>query len=343
MRFEVLAALALSCLLSGCKGPEEVTHATSIPEAEKGLRIGRTFVDTIPETDVSFEMTYIPGGTFAIGSPETEPGRDPDEGPQRLVSSEPFWIAVHEVTWDEYDGFRGRQSIGDTSAASDSTAAVHTADAVARPSPPYEDPAHGMGTNGFPAVSMTQWAALQYARWLSEKTGRFYRLPTEAEWEYACHAGSSTAYSFGDDPDSLNAYAWYLENSGEVLHKGGTRKPNDWGVFDMHGNVAEWTLDQYDADFYASLDPDTAHSPWIKPTRLHPRTVRGGAYDDPPEALRCAARLESSLNWKRRDPQIPKSFWWNTDSPFVGFRLVSPVDPPTQAEIEEFWTLVLGE
>ncbi len=109
----------------------------------------------------------------------------------------------------------------------------------------------------------------------------------------------------------------------------------------MHGNVAEWTLDQYDAAFYASL-PEEAASPWAQPTRLHPRTVRGGAYDDDPEALRCAARLESNLNWKHRDPQIPKSFWWNTDSPFVGFRLIRPANPPTPEDIEAFWMRVLG-
>ncbi len=104
------------------------------------------------------------------------------------------------------------------------------------------------------------------------------------------------------------------------------KKPNAWGLYDMHGNVAEWTLDQYAADAY-SLLPDSAHAPWAEPTRLHPRTVRGGAYDDDPDALRCAARLRSNLNWKKRDPQIPKSYWWNTDSPFVGFRLVRPVAP----------------
>jgi hypothetical protein len=79
------------------------------------------------------------------------------------------------------------------------------------------------------------------------------------------------------------------------------------------------------------------------PTKLHPRTVRGGAYDDDPPALRCAARLESSMAWKRRDPQLPKSFWWNTDSPFVGFRLVRPAVEPSPDEIAEFFAITLGE
>ncbi|MFQ5571331.1 MAG: formylglycine-generating enzyme family protein [Rhodothermales bacterium] len=284
-------------------------------------------------------MTYIPRGTFVMGSPEGENGRDQDEGPQREVDIEPFWIGIFEVTYDEYAIFRFRRRDSDSTAV---PGATFNADAVTRPSTPYEDPAHGMGDQGYPAAGMTQWAALQYARWLSEKTGRFYRLPTEAEWEYACRAGSSTAFGFGHESDSLDAYAWHFGNSDEVFHPVGQKKPNAWGVYDMHGNVAEWSLDQYEADYYATHANETV-APWAKPTRLHPRTVRGGAYDDDPEALRCAARLESSLNWKRRDPQLPKSKWWNTDSPFVGFRLVRPVGSLSVEEINSFWDLVLGE
>jgi formylglycine-generating enzyme required for sulfatase activity len=110
----------------------------------------------------------------------------------------------------------------------------------------------------------------------------------------------------------------------------------------MHGNVAEWTLDQYNPGFYEEIAAGAA-DPWFRPTRLHPRTVRGGAFDDDPEALRCANRLPSSMTWKRRDPQIPKSFWWNTDSPFVGFRLASPVEQPSPEEQAEFWRINLGE
>lgn len=339
MRFDRLFLFVLVCGLPACSGAGGTARPSSEGPAAPGPAVGSTYVEAIPASGVSFEMTYVPGGTFTMGSPESEPGREPDEGPQRVVSVDPFWIGLYEVTWDEFDVFRRRELDSDSTATQDST---FSADAVARPSPPYEDPAHGMGMNGFPAVSLTQWAALQYAQWLSRKTGRFYRLPTEAEWEFACRAGSSSAFSFGDDPDSLDAYAWHFGNSGEVFHKVGTRRPNDWGIHDMHGNVSEWTLDQYEAGFYGSLDADTAHGPWVMPASLHPRTVRGGAYDDDPEDLRCANRLKSNLNWKRRDPQIPKSFWWNTDSPFVGFRLVSPADPPSPEEIEEFWRLVLG-
>ncbi len=304
-----------------------------------GLSASQSTVETIPGTEVTFTMALIPGGGFLMGSPDDEEGRDTDEGPQRYVYVDSLWMSTHEVTYDEFAVFRYPML---DSEATRGDSLSFSVDAVARPSAAYEDPAHGMGNHGYPAAGMTQWAALHYAKWLSDKTGHFYRLPTEAEWEYACRAGSDFAYSFGDDTTGMDAYAWHYGNSDEVFQQAGRKEPNAWGLYDMHGNVAEWTLDQYAADMLDAM-PDSADSPWVEPTSLHPRTVRGGAYDDDPEALRCAARLRSSMNWKRRDPQIPKSFWWNTDSPFVGFRLVRPVSPPTKDEQETFWQLVLGE
>src|SRR5690606_31425035 len=132
------------------------------------------YVQRIPGTDVSFPMVYIPGGTFVMGSPEDEAGREADEGPQRTVQVDPCWMSAHEVTYDAFAIFRSRERDSDSTAV---PGAGFDADAVARPSPPYEDPAHGMGTTGHPATGMTQWAALHYARWLSDKTGHFYRLP----------------------------------------------------------------------------------------------------------------------------------------------------------------------
>jgi formylglycine-generating enzyme required for sulfatase activity len=299
------------------------------------------FVDyeaKIPGTKVTFKMVAIQGGEFLMGSPETEKHRKPDEGPQVKVKIEPFWMGAYEVSYQEYELFRDKDK---EMALATSEDGVKLA-AVTRPSPPYEDPTFGMGKYDYPAASMTQYAAISYCKWLYEKTGVFYRLPTEAEWEYACRAGSQTAYPFGDDPAQLGEYAWYYENSADAYQKRGTKKPNAWGLYDMLGNVAEWTIDQYQADYYAKLGKEAA-SPWSKPTSLHPRVVRGGTYLDDPDKLRSASRTESDLKWKRRDPQIPKSFWWNTDSPFVGFRLVRPLNQPSPSEIARFWSLNLDE
>jgi len=287
---------------------------------------------------VYFTMAGLQGGVFLMGTPEGEEGRDKDEGPQHKVNVVSFYIGIHEVTYDEFLLF----SSSERDSPEGAPGTEFDPELIARPSPPYEDPAHGMGTNGYPAVGMTQWSALQYARWLSIKTGKFYRLPTEAEWEYACRADTSLAFSFGEFTDSLDAYAWYYGNSGETYHQVGTKTANRWGIHDMHGNVAEWTLDEYSQTFYEEMEGEISENPWNKPTRLHPRTVRGGAYDDTEDALRCGSRLRSDLDWKRRDPQIPRSMWWNTDSPFVGFRIVRPFVEPTPEEQQEFWAIALG-
>ncbi len=293
----------------------------------------------IPGTDVQFMMSLIPGGVFEMGSTEDAPFHRSDEGPVFEVAVDSFWMGTYEVTYDEYIIFREKEKDKPSEDNPD-----WNADAVARPSPPYEDPTFGMGEDGYPASSMTQFAALQYCKWLSDKTGDFYRLPTEAEWEYACKAGQSGAYYFDTATDSLDNHAWHYDNSTERYHKVGMKTPNPWGLYDMLGNVSEWTLDQYQEDAYTTLDKTDQidHNPWLQPTRLHPRTVRGGSWDDDPELNRCTCRIKSSRAWKERDPQIPKSFWWNTDSPFVGFRIVKPVHQPTAEEQAEFWMLVLG-
>lgn len=297
-------------------------------------------LDSIPGTGITFSLSKIPAGTFLMGSPEGEAGREGDEGPQQEVSISAFWMTVKEVSFEEYVVFRERYL---DRSQTNSVGQTFDADAVTRPSPPYEDPSHGMGTEGYPASSMTQYAALQYCKWLYEKTGVFYRLPTEAEWEYACRAGTQTAWFFGDEPTQLDEFAWYYGNSGGVFHPGGTKAPNPWGLYDMYGNVAEWTLDQYQADFLGSLSETEAVNPWAEPTSKHPRTVRGGFYNDDPEDMRSAERFRSSMKWKERDPQIPKSYWWNTDSPFIGFRIIRPENQPTTEEIEAFWKTVLPE
>ncbi|RMH01533.1 MAG: formylglycine-generating enzyme family protein [Planctomycetota bacterium] len=297
----------------------------------------KPYLERIPGTDVTFRMIPVPGGTFLMGSPEGEPGRKKDEGPQHEVTVSPFWIEEHEVTWDEFLVFSMRldQALrrkGEAEAVPQDA----WADAVSRPTPPYVPMDFGMGVEGCPAVCMTQFAARQYTKWLSMKTGRFYRLPTEAEWEYACRAGTTTAYSFGDDPDLLDDYAWYFDNADDKYHPVMKKKPNPWGLYDMHGNVAEWVLDRHDRGFYASpeaLLPD----PVAWPTEEFKRVVRGGSWDDDPDRLRSAARRASTRSWKVQDPQLPKSIWYLTDAPFVGFRVVRPLAEPTPEELERWW------
>jgi formylglycine-generating enzyme required for sulfatase activity len=286
----------------------------------------------IPGSKVSFQMACLPGATFLMGSPATEVGRNVDEG-QHNVTLDSFWIGVHELTFDALFLFQFRAHDSDTALG----APDFRADAVSRPSPPYYDFTYGRGkTGGFPATTMTQQAALRYCQWLSDKTGDFYRLPTEAEWEYACRAGTQTVYSWGDDPKLADEYAWYFENSAGSYQKVGTKKPNPWGLYDMHGNVAEWCLDFYTADYFSRLDTASVN-PLVYPTKKHSRTVKGGCFEDYPEALRCADRRKSDPKWQAIDPQIPKSKWWNPESPFVGFRLVKETRQRSKEERDAFF------
>jgi formylglycine-generating enzyme required for sulfatase activity len=186
---------------------------------------------------------------------------------------------------------------------------------------------------------MTHHAAMTYCKWLSAKTGKFYRLPTEAEWEYACRAGTTTAYSFGDDPKLLKDYAWTANNSDFKYQKVGKKKPNPWGLHDMHGNVVEWCIDQYDAAFYAQFAGKVSANDWKPSSTPYPHVARGGSWDDDDPALfRSAARRASDKNWKQQDPQLPKSIWYLTDAQFLGFRVVRPLSVPSAEEIHKWWT-----
>ena len=198
----------------------------------------KAYAESIATSEIKFDMVPIKGGKFKMGSPAGEKGRKDDEGPQVEVAIEPFWMGKFEVTWEEYDSWaseldKQRRNVGQVA----STEWDKIADAVAYPTKPYSDMTFGMGKDRRPAVCMTQYAAQMYCKWLCGKTGRYYRLATEAEWEYACRAGTTTAYSFGDDPSQLKDYAVYADNSGEKYAKVGTKKPNPWGLYDMHGNV----------------------------------------------------------------------------------------------------------
>jgi len=298
----------------------------------------KAYTDKITGTSVAFDLVPIPAGEFVMGSPATEKGRSADEGPQHRVAIEPFWMGKCEVTWNEYELFMYPDQEKQVQVSAGVTNyADKVSDAVSRPTKPYVEMSFGMGKDGYPAISMTQHAANKYCQWLSAKTGNFYRLPTEAEWEYACRAGTTTRYSFGDDASKLGEYAWYEKNSDFKYQKVGRKKPNPWGLYDMHGNVTEWCLDQYEPNYGRFKDALTK-SPWIRQTTPYPHSTRGGSWDDTPEKLRSAARRASSKEWKQQDPQLPKSIWYLTDAQFIGFRIVRPLKVPAAEEISRYWT-----
>lgn len=279
-------------------------------------------------------MVPIQAGSFLMGSADSEKGRETDEGPQRKVTIAAFWMGAYELSRDEFDVFYKDENTSDNS----------TVDAITKPTPQYIDLTWGMGKEGgYPVNSMSQYAALMYCRWLYNKTGDFYRLPTEAEWEYACRAGSTTRFYYGDDEKQLGKYAWYKDNSEEKYQKAGMKLPNAWGLYDMLGNVSEWTLDHYDEKRMAGMGA-LSDNPFVEPQKAHyPKVIRGGGYTEEANDLRTANRSKSDPLMNRRDPQIPKSKWWLTDAPSVGFRIVRPLVQPSAEGINEFFKKYLGK
>ncbi len=305
------AALASLATLGIAQAQER--SVLPIAEAEaKTAKDMKPYAELIEHTDAKIEMVPIPGGKFLMGAPKSEEHSKDDERPQHDVELEPFWMGKYELTWDAYEvwmfdlDIQRRKVMGADETARDKAADEYQ---LTQPTEPYTDMSFGMGKRGYPAICMTHLAAKTFCEWLSAKTGRYYRLPTEAEWEYACRAGTTTAYSFGDDAADLDDYGWFFDNSSEKYQKVGKKKPNPWGLYDMHGNVSEWTLDQYSADFYAkSKELGVAKNPLNNPKTEYPISVRGGSWNDDPEILRSAARIASHPDWKRQDPRSRRAF-----------------------------------
>ena len=227
--------------------------------------------ETISGTLVSFEMVPVPGGSVTVAG--------------ATVNVEPFLIGRHEVTWDMYDLFaQGPDVRGNTGT-----------DAASRPSNPYGAPDYGWGHAGYPAISITRQAAEAFCTWLSAKTGKVYRLPTEAEWTRAAELAAGK-----DASADREAITWHRGNATATTHPVGTRKPDALGLFDLFGNAAEWVT--------------TADGALV---------LRGGSYRDAAEAVGPASRAVQDDSWNMRDPQLPKSRWWLSDAPFAGFRVVS--------------------
>jgi formylglycine-generating enzyme required for sulfatase activity len=216
-----------------------------------------THTDSVPGTLVRFEMARIPG--------------------TRL------WIGRTEVTWDLYDAFALSRP--------DSTEQRRAADAVARPTRPYGAPDYGWGHSGFPVISVAYPAAKAFCEWLSVRTGKRYRLPTEAEWEQAAAAAAVGT--------TITELAWHSGNAGATTHAVGRKPPDALGLHDLFGNAAEWVT-------VSSGRP----------------AVRGGSFRDAASAVGPASRAVQDDTWNERDPQIPQSRWWMSDAPFVGFRIV---------------------
>ncbi|MBI1767641.1 MAG: formylglycine-generating enzyme family protein [Bacteroidetes bacterium] len=292
------------------------------------------YEQTVPGSSIRFKMMPIPAGTFLMGSNNKDKNRKQDEGPQKQINISAFWMGAYEVSRDEFDVFYKDESVSQNNAV----------DAVTRPSPQYIDFSLGMGKEGgYPVNSLSQHAALMFCRWLYNKTGIFYRLPTEAEWEYACHAGNTTTYYFGNDISELGKYAWFADNGENKFHKSGQKLPNAWGLYDMLGNVSEWTLDHYDEKMLEKLADKTTDPTIPVVAARFPKVLKGGGYSDDAEHLRIANRIKSDPSWNKRDPQIPKSKWWLTEASSVGFRVVRPLNQPSVEEANDFYKKYLGK
>lgn len=349
-----LLLLSFSSLAIADEGPAKLP-GISTTKPEKGPFVpidgGKggymvPYTQSFERTNISFEMIPIPGGEITVGSPESEESRNEDEGPQYKVQLEPYWMAKTELTWGEYNTFMRSYDVFKklSSAGIRQVTDESRQDAITVPTPLY-DPGktYEYGDDkSQPAVTMTQYSAKQYTKWLSGLTGAQYRIPTEAEWEHAARAGSKTAYSFGDDPAELEKYAVF--NSTDGAAKVGSKAPNAFGLYDMHGNVWEWTLDQFSPDGFGDRGGKTfvglSGTNW--PTQADSRCVRGGGWQDAAERLRSAARMGSvDDDWKEEDPNIPLSPWWYTSDParMVGMRLVRSAKPLSDELMRKFWEI----
>jgi formylglycine-generating enzyme required for sulfatase activity/nitrate/TMAO reductase-like tetraheme cytochrome c subunit len=305
-----------------------------------------SYTEYLPGSSVSFEMIAVSGGEFMMGSPEDEPFRKVDEGPQVNVRVSPFFMGEVEVTWDEYMVFYAQTSAEGRSTDTEGIRSGSSIDAISGATPPYGQPDQNWGMGKRPVISITHHAAETYCRWLSLVTGKKYRLPTEAEWEYACRAGSESPYFFDGNPKdfqrsgilsalrkndttNINTFVIYQGNSPTKTQEPSMVKANPFGLKNMPGNVAEFCSDWYSEDTY-SMYPATGVSNPSGPPTGEEKVIRGGSFRDRAGRLRSAARDHTRTEqWLRTDPQIPKSKWWYSDCYHVGFRVVCEYDDST--------------
>ncbi|MBN1507078.1 MAG: SUMF1/EgtB/PvdO family nonheme iron enzyme [Sedimentisphaerales bacterium] len=283
--------------------------------------------------ELSFDMVLIPGGSFLMGSPADQPGRADDEGPQHKVAVAPFYLCTTETTLElflayyEETGTAQKDFAGVQEARKNSEpVGASGVNAITGPTPVYGDLTMGYDKK-HPAMGMSWHNAVTYCAWLSHKTGKKYRLPTEAEWEYAARAGTTSIFGFGDDPNELDEYAWYQGNVDFGPREVGAKKPNAWGLYDMLGNVREWVHDFYGPAAYEEAAKANPASNPVGPATGKVHVARGGFYDSPDAEVRCAARAYEEHWWRMNDPQLPKSKWWLPQMDFIGFRVACEIDP----------------
>ena len=359
LRFNLFGSLGLACLLLLGSTTEVLGESpASVPGISKTEPTSGPFVKVqdgfmvpytmrIPGTDQTVEMIPVPGGKYKMGSPESEADRNEDEGPQIPVVVDPIWVTKTETTWAVYKEymklyriFKEFESSGDRAVTE-----ANEVDAITAPTELYDSTfTYENGERPEqPAVTMTQYSAKQFTKWISLTTGQQYRLPTEAEWEYAARAGTTTAYSWGDSADDIDDYAWYFDNADDGQVEVGQKKPNPFGLHDMHGNVAEWTVNVYTEDGYkqfVSKANSKATDLVTWPKDITSGVVRGGSWEFDAEDLRSASRLASDEEeWKSEDPNFPLSPWWFTTDPArgVGFRIFRSYKPLDKASITKFW------
>ena len=300
------------------------------------------FTEKVPGTSISFDMKAIPGGTFKMGSPAKEQFRNEDEGPVRDVTLSQFYMSEVEVTWDAFLTFRFETQTEGRVDQNITRAKNLEPDAVSGPTPPYGQPDQGWGYGDNPAITMSHYAAEIYCKWLTLKTGKKYRLPTEAEWEYAARGNTSTPYYFegspkkytrerwlnrvfGMDTAVINSYVIYQENSSGRTYPGDRVKANPFGLKNMLGNVMEYCSDWYSPTTYSETESSLTDPKGPETGTEH--VVRGGSYSSDAKDLRAASRDYSRTEeWLKTDPQSPKSMWWLSDCTKIGFRVVCEPD-----------------
>ena len=253
----------------------------SVESADEPL-LGQTLTANLPG-GATMEFVWIEPGTFVMGSPDSEEDRQDDEGPQHEVTiSRGFWLGKYELTKGQWE------------AVMDTTPWFEHEELWGPPD--LDEPA-----------SYISWNDVQFfVQKLNTAEGdSLYRLPTEAEWEYACRAGTTTWWSFGDDENQLGEYAWYDGNAGRV-HPVGMKRPNPWGLYNMHGNVGEWCQDRYGV-YSRGVQTDPTG-----PERGYLHVIRGGNYWDPASTTRPAYR----------NNRLPSESWHD-----IGARLVRLAKP----------------